>query len=197
MCPPGLEPGQLGWQQSAQHCSGARSSLLLWEKLFLFGGKGHRPPPGLFVLKLVGVSATANAGGHLASTPSTWNSTSAILGASCMEISHPQQPGNGPVAIKASLEVAVHQGSALHPGESSLLCWKLGLDSSVLRAREKWEDLLPPSGRKRTRYSAISHYPVINLSWSSPVIECHSFCSRKKIGCLSSMLLLSTEKRGW
>lgn len=42
-----------------------------------------------------------------------------------MEIPHPQQPGNGPVAIKASLEVAVHQGSALHPGESSLCagCW--------------------------------------------------------------------------
>lgn len=81
-----------------------------------------------------------------------------------MDIPHPQQPGNGPVAIKASLEAAVHQGSALHPGESSLLCWMLGLDSSVLRAREKWEDLLPPSGRKRTRYAAISHSPVINLS---------------------------------
>lgn len=67
----------------------------------------------------------------------TWNSTSAVLGASCMEVLHPQQPGNGPGAMKARLEVAVHQGSSMHPGESSTPVLEAGNGQQSSRSLRK------------------------------------------------------------
>lgn len=116
MCSPGLEP---------------RAGLAA-ECPALFGSQAL--PAALGKVVSIPVKVTGHPQGYLCLTPwcpghskhwrapginpSTWSSTSAILGACCTEILHPQQPGNAPAASKASLEVAVHQGSTLHPGES-------------------------------------------------------------------------------